>query len=141
MSFKRYRIIFILIFFILCWDGTYVDASEAETTKQQQHVTNDLENAQSGELFTFCLLFLTLHALVMHVSYSMEDAKSHNKRLAIFVTTQIAVLQSFCASSSLSSLWNAWREIVYVVWNAIFTRRSMTFCSLIQLLSLVLSLF
>lgn len=98
MSFKRYRIIFILIFLILCWDGTYVDASEAETTKQQQHVTNDLENAQSGELlFTFYLLFLTRHALVMHVSYSMEDAKSHNKLLAIFVTTQIAVLQSFCA--------------------------------------------
>lgn len=75
MSFKRYRIIFILIFLILCWDGTYVDASE-ETTKQQQHVTNDLENAQSGELFTF-YLFFSLHATprISHARFAFNGRR------------------------------------------------------------------
>lgn len=59
MSFKRYRIIFILIFVLSSRDsrGTFaaVNANDRETTKQ--HVTNDMENAQSGELFTFRLLY------------------------------------------------------------------------------------
>lgn len=61
MSFKRYRIIFILIFVFSSRDGgggtiTMVNAYDGETTKQ--HVTNDMENAQSGELFTFRFIVL-----------------------------------------------------------------------------------
>lgn len=53
MSFKRYRIIFILIF-MLTSDGTHnvIMANDIETASniQQQHtLPNELENAQSGK--------------------------------------------------------------------------------------------
>lgn len=50
MSFKQYRIIFILIF-MLASGGTYLITAAEE----QQSMTNEMENAQSGELFTFPL--------------------------------------------------------------------------------------
>jgi hypothetical protein len=51
MPLNRHRIIFILIF-MLASDGTHngAAASDIETTKQ---LTNEMENAQSGELPLF----------------------------------------------------------------------------------------
>jgi hypothetical protein len=123
MSFKRYRIIFILIFFIS--PGTY--ASDRETTikqQQQQHVTNDMQEnpAQSGELFTFYLLIIVPNSLPslpsspsspwqnvnkrtlgMHVSYFQwkweASAESHN----------VSPISDFCHDSNchFTVLWHS----------------------------------
>lgn len=60
MSFKQYRIIFILIFMVAS-DGTFliIEANDIDTTiqQQQQQTTNGMENAQSGKLFTSRIFF------------------------------------------------------------------------------------
>lgn len=71
MSFKRYRIIFILIF-MLTSDGncgTYAEnANDKETTKQHM-MPNEMENAQSGKSylpFQYPIILLCCAKIYIH---------------------------------------------------------------------------